>query len=164
MSITTILLLLLFASLSHAKHLSIIDNNNDKPTENTNGRSDEEVMGIYRDWMARHGKAYNGIGERERRFEVFKDNLRFIDQHNSVNRTYKVGLNRFADLTNEEYRSMYLGARTDAKRRFVKARVASRRYAVEEGENLPESVDWRERGAVAPVKDQGRCGKLRILC
>ncbi|KAE9449690.1 hypothetical protein C3L33_18412, partial [Rhododendron williamsianum] len=159
MAITTILLLLLlFASLAHAKHLSIIDNNNLQPIENTDGRSDEEVMGIYRDWMAMHGKAYNGIGERESRFEVFKDNLRFIDEHNSANRTYKVGLNRFADLTNEEYRSMYLGARTDAKRRFVKARVASRRYAVEEGEKLPESVDWREIGAVAPIKDQGRCG------
>lgn len=164
MAITAILLLL-FASLAHAKHLSIIDNNNHKPIDqNTDGRSDEEVMGIYRDWMAMHGKAYNGIGERERRFEVFKDNLRFIDDHNSANRTYKVGLNRFADLTNEEYRSMYLGARTDAKRRFVKAKVASRRYAVEEGEKLPESVDWRETGAVAPIKDQGRCGKLLIFC
>lgn len=156
-TIPTIFLLFLFASLSHAKHLSIINNDN-KPVENSDGRRDEEVMGIYRDWMAKHGKAYNGIGETERRFDIFKDNLRFIDDHNSANRTYKVGLNRFADLTNEEYRSMYLGARTDAKRRFVKAKVASRRYAVEDGEKLPESVDWREKGAVAPIKDQGRCG------
>ncbi|KAH7845670.1 hypothetical protein Vadar_004617 [Vaccinium darrowii] len=157
MAITTILLLL-FASLSYAKPFSIIIDINDNPIQNPDGRSDEEIMGIYRDWMARHGKAYNGLGEMERRFEVFKDNLRFIDEHNSVDRTYKVGLNRFADLTNEEYRSMYLGTRTDAKRRFVKAKGASRRYAVEEGEKLPESVDWRETGAVAPIKDQGSCG------
>lgn len=118
------------------------------------------MKGLYEQWLAKHGKAYNGIGEKDRRFEIFKDNLKFIDEHNSGNRTYKVGLNKFADLTNEEYRSAYLGTRSDAKRRFVKSKNASRRYAFRAGEELPESVDWRERGAVAPVKNQGTCGEF----
>ncbi|GMP27911.1 hypothetical protein CsSME_00003691 [Camellia sinensis var. sinensis] len=125
-------------------------------------RSDEQVMGIYREWIVKHGKTQNGLAENEKRFEVFRDNLRFIDEHNSDNRSYKVGLNRFADLTNEEYRSMYLGAKTDAMRRFVKSKSVRQRYAVRTGEGLPESIDWRERGAVAPIKDQGSCGKLRF--
>ncbi|CAL5369462.1 unnamed protein product [Camellia sinensis] len=121
-------------------------------------RSDEQVMGIYREWIVKHGKTQNGLAENEKRFEVFRDNLRFIDEHNSDNRSYKVGLNRFADLTNEEYRSMYLGAKTDAMRRFVKSKSVRQRYAVRTGEGLPESIDWRERGAVAPIKDQASCG------
>ncbi|XAR74023.1 Actinidain [Bertholletia excelsa] len=137
--------------------MSIVEYNNNQ-NEHIGWRSDEEVMGIYRDWLAKHGKAYNGLGEVEKRFEVFKDNLRFIDEHNAQNRTYKVGLNRFADLTNEEYRSMYLGTKTDARRRFFKAKGASQRYAVRAGDSLPKSVDWRESGAVAPIKDQGDCG------
>lgn len=147
---STILLILLFASLSYA-----IDNHIQKSSP----RSDDEVMGLYEEWLAKHGKAYNSLGEKDKRFEIFKDNLKFVDEHNSENRTYKVGMNRFADLTNEEYRSRYLGTRTDAKRRFVKSKVGlSRRYVVRGDEELPESVDWRTKGAVAPIKDQGDCG------
>lgn len=150
MSKSTILLILLFASLSYA-----IDNHIQKSSP----RSDDEVMGLYEEWLAKNGKAYNSLGEKDKRFEIFKDNLKFVDEHNSENRTYKVGMNRFADLTNEEYRSRYLGTRTDAKRRFVKSKVGlSRRYVVRGEEELPESVDWRTKGAVAPIKDQGDCG------
>lgn len=110
------------------------------------GGSDEHhLMALYESWLAKHGKAYNAIGERERRFEIFKDNLRFIDEHNSVDRPYKVGLNRFADLTNEEYRSTFAAGRLDRKARLMNRR-ASDRYAVKAGDELPESVDWREKG------------------
>ncbi|KAJ6344743.1 hypothetical protein OIU76_006296 [Salix suchowensis] len=83
----------------------------------------------------------------------------FIDQHNSENRTYTVGLNRFADLTNEEYRSMYLGTRTGHKKRLSKT---SDRYAPRVDDSLPDSVDWRKDGAVAEVKDQGGCGNFLL--
>ncbi|KAJ0098173.1 hypothetical protein Patl1_28627 [Pistacia atlantica] len=149
-------LLFLFFTFTSATDMSIITYDNKH--EQSNWRSDDEVMSIYQSWLAKHGKAYNGIGENERRLQIFKDNLRFIDEHNSQKRTYKVGLNRFADLTNEEYRAIYLGTKSDAKRRVMKAKVASQRYAFKAGETLPESVDWREQGAVSPIKDQGSCG------
>ncbi|KAH9663713.1 putative cysteine protease RD21B [Citrus sinensis] len=151
------LVFLFFISSSSAADMSIIsyDNNHD---HSSSWRTDDEVMTIYQTWLAKRGKTSNGMGHNEKRFQIFKDNLRFIDEHNSLNRTYKVGLNKFADLTNEEYRAMYLGTRSDAKRRLMKSKVASQRYAFKAGDELPESVDWREKGAVNPVKDQGSCG------
>ncbi|KAA8536219.1 hypothetical protein F0562_028697 [Nyssa sinensis] len=119
-------------------------------------RTDAEVKDIYESWLVSHRKAYNAIGEKEKRFEVFKENLRFIDEHNAENRTYHVGLNRFADLTNEEYRSKFLGARMERKKRLASPK--SDRYSFRASEELPEAVDWREKGAVLPVKDQGQCG------
>lgn len=110
---------------------------------------------MYEEWLVKQGKLYNALGEKEKRFEIFKDNLRFIEEHNAENRTYKVGLNRFADLSNEEYRARYLGTRIDPKRKIAR----SNRYAPSVGDNLPKSVDWRKEGAVVPVKDQGSCGK-----
>ncbi|KAJ1431050.1 Peptidase C1A, papain C-terminal [Sesbania bispinosa] len=121
-------------------------------------RSDEEVMSIYEQWLVKHRKVYNALGEKDKRFEIFKDNLRFIDEHNAENRTYKLGLNRFADLSNEEYRTKYLGTRVDPNRKMAKANTKSNRYAPRVGDNLPKSVDWRKEGAVVRVKDQGSCG------
>lgn len=156
--VALIALLYLF-SVSFALDMSIISYN-DRHGEKVSGRSDEEVKGLYEAWLVEHGKAYNALGEKEKRFEIFKDNLRFIDEHNAEDHTYKLGLNRFADLSNEEYRALYLGTRTDSKRRF--SRPKSDRYRYREGEELPDSVDWREKGAVAPVKDQGSCGECRL--
>lgn len=120
-------------------------------------RSDK-LMSMHEAWMVKHGKSYNALGEKDKRFEIFKDNLRYIEEQNALsNRTYKLGLSRFADLTNDEYRNMYLGTRPDPKRRLSKVR--SDRYEPRLGDSLPDSVDWRDKGAVAPVKDQGDCGK-----
>lgn len=171
---STILLLLVFASFTYAADVSIIkyknNKNDNKIIQKPKWRSDEEVMEIFDWWSKKHCKTYNSNGleiEKEKRFEIFKDNLKFIDEHNSGNRSYRVGLNQFADLSNEEYRSMYLGTRTDAKRRFVKSQndVFSNRYAIRNGDDgmLPESVDWRKRGAVTPVKNQGSCGNILSL-
>lgn len=103
-------------------------------------------------------KNYNAIGEKEKRFQIFKDNLAFIEEHNgNRNESYNLGLNRFADLKNEEFKEMYLGKKGRGERRGNE----SERYRFVDGgneEGLPKMVDWREKGAVAVVKDQGQCG------
>ncbi|KDP31986.1 hypothetical protein JCGZ_12447 [Jatropha curcas] len=156
LAISLLTLLFLFFTLSSALDMSIISYD-DHHNHQSGWRSDDEVMDMYNWWLAKHQKAYNKLGERERRFEIFKNNLRFIDEHNSENHSYKLGLTKFADLTNEEYRAMFLGTRVDVKRRLM-TKKPSRRYAFKVGDELPESVDWREEGAVNPIKDQGNCG------
>ncbi|XVE87073.1 hypothetical protein DITRI_Ditri18aG0087100 [Diplodiscus trichospermus] len=153
---TTLVFLLLFFffffTLSSARDMPIVT------SSSSSWRSHDEVMSLYKSWVVKHGKAYNGVGEEEKRFEIFKDNLKFIDEHNSQNRTYKLGLNRFADLTNQEYRTKFLGVRGDPRRRVMKSKNPSQSYAFRAGDSLPDSVDWRDHGAVNPVKDQGYCG------
>ncbi|XP_068654138.1 cysteine proteinase mucunain-like [Aristolochia californica] len=148
------LLLLLFVAVAFAEDMSIISY--DEKHGMMEARSDTEVRALYESWLVRHGKAYNALGEKDRRFEIFKDNLRFIDEHNTGKHTYKLGLNRFADLTNDEYRSRYLGTKPSLRNGLSWPK--NDRYAYKEGEELPDSIDWREKGAVAPVKDQGSCG------
>jgi C1A family cysteine protease len=70
----------------------------------------------------------------------------------SENRTYEVELNKFADMSTEEFASTYLGTRPPTMRsnneQLLEATTAT----------LPASVDWRTRNAVTPIKNQGSCG------
>nr|CAB3485977.1 unnamed protein product [Digitaria exilis] len=141
--------LLLLVSLAAAVDMSIVSYGE---------RSEEETRRMYAEWMATHGRTYNALGEEERRYEVFKDNLRYIDEHNAAAdaglHSFRLGLNRFADLTNEEYRATYLGVKNKPQRE----KKLSSRYQAADNEELPESVDWRTKGAVVEIKDQGSCG------
>ncbi|NP_001312246.1 low-temperature-induced cysteine proteinase-like precursor [Nicotiana tabacum] len=147
-----LLLFLFFSTLSSASDMSILTYD-----ENQHFRTDDEVMSLYESWLVEHGKSYNALDEKDKRFQIFKENLRYIDEQNSVpNKSYKLGLTKFADLTNEEYRSMYLGTKTSDRRRLLKNK--SDRYLPKVGDSLPDSVDWREKGVLVGVKDQGSCG------
>ncbi|KAL8152048.1 hypothetical protein V2J09_021856 [Rumex salicifolius] len=149
--LSAFLLILLFFSLSPP------------PSHAATERSSEEVRGLYEWWLAKYQrKSSNSLiddeADNQKRFEIFSDNLRFIDEHNSVpGRTYKLGLNKFADLTNDEYRSRHFGMRFDQERLVFKAKNPNPRYAISHGDRLPKSVDWRALGAVSAVKDQGQC-------
>ncbi|URD93056.1 oryzain alpha chain [Musa troglodytarum] len=153
------LLLVLFGLASAASDMSIISYDEEHGVKGLE-RSEEEMRRMYEGWLIKHGRTYNAVGEMERRFEIFKDNLHFIDARNAEAdaglHRYRLGLNLFADLTKEEFQAFFLGTRPRGAAR--RDRVASDRYRLRDGEELPESVDWRAKGAVAAVKDQGRCG------
>jgi xylem cysteine proteinase len=123
--------------------------------------SHDKLLELFESWMEKHMKTYASIEEKIRRFEVFKDNLFHIDETNKKVTSYWLGLNEFADLTHEEFAENYLGlsgAEMQIQRR--KMRQGSRfRYADVDDDALPKSVDWRKKGAVTPVKNQGQCGK-----
>ena len=63
---------------------------------------------------AEHGKSYSEE-EDAKRFEIFKENLKMIAEHNEKYEkkevTYKMGLNKFTDMFPEEKEKM-LGLRT----------------------------------------------------
>ncbi|XP_006291187.2 probable cysteine protease RDL3 [Capsella rubella] len=128
----------------------------DVVTATDSQRNEAEVRTMYEQWLVKNGKNYNGLGEKERRFKIFADNLKSIEEHNSdPNQSYQRGLNQFSDLTADEFRSTYLRGKVEKK----SVSDVEERYKYKEGDVLPDEVDWRERGAVVPrVKAQGDCG------
>lgn len=111
--------------------------------------------------MEEYRKSYNAGVEKIKRFEIFKDNFKYIEQHNSLsNQTYKLGLNKFSDLTLDEFKSIYLSSSPIDSLLDESEIDFSYLPEVNSSLSLPDSVDWRKQGAVLPIKEQGSCGKL----
>lgn len=115
----------------------------------------DKLIARFELWVSKHGKVYKSVEEKLHRFEVFRENLKHIDEMNKETNSYWLGLNEFADLTHEEFKNKYLGLRAE----FPRNRDYSGDFRYRDVADLPASVDWRKKGAVTHVKNQGACGK-----
>ncbi|XP_024018332.1 ervatamin-B-like [Morus notabilis] len=112
------------------------------------------IRAKHEQWMARHGRVYKDNAEKEERLKIFKENMEYVKNFNSQkNQTFKLSINRFADLTNKEF----IRYRTGGKLVSRPPGVQSLAYEALSGD-APSSIDWRQKGAVTSVKEQGKCG------
>ncbi|RRT39146.1 hypothetical protein B296_00017186 [Ensete ventricosum] len=81
--VVVVLLLGLAASAAAALDMSIISYEARRGVGGLR-RSEEDVRRLYEEWMAKHRRSYDAIVEKEKRFVVFMDNLRFVDAHNAA--------------------------------------------------------------------------------
>lgn len=116
-------------------------------------------------WMAKYGRVYKDDAEKARRLEIFKENVKYIEDFNNAG-VYKftLGVNQFADLTHEEFIATYVrGVPPQAVLTDQLVRSFNNKTTGTKPINtnvLPTSVDWRAEGAVSPVKNQGPiCGR-----
>ncbi|MCD7447888.1 Cysteine protease xcp1 [Datura stramonium] len=116
----------------------------------------DNMIDLFETWMQKHSKIYKSIEEKLHRFEIFRDNLKHIDERNNMVSNYWLGLNEFADLSHEEFKKMYLGLKVQNEKRPNDE--SSKEFIYKDFVDLPKSVDWRKKGAVTDVKNQGSCG------
>jgi cathepsin L len=122
----------------------------------TSQRTHQEYQDLFINWMQEHKKSYNAA-EFRYRFRVFQNNLDYVDSFNAANLGFQLGMNKFGDLTNEEYRNLYCGYRmAENMTEHYKYHRPTSVYIAPSA--LPTSWDWRQQGAVTHVKDQGQCG------
>jgi C1A family cysteine protease len=116
----------------------------------------EENAVKFTEFIKTHNKVYSDE-ELELRFSIFKDNLKKIEEHNAAGHSWTMSVNKFADLTSEEFKLIYTGY-NKPKPTLRKSTIKFDSLNLTPVEDLPDSFDWSEKGAVTPVKDQGQCG------
>jgi hypothetical protein len=103
---------------------------------------------IYNQWKVNY-KINVGAAEDDYRFKVFSSNYAKIVNHNRLlGKTYKLGLNAFTHLTQEEFSATRLGLKTP--------KSAPRNTSALPTNNLKTTVDWAPK--LNAIKDQGQCG------
>ncbi|KAL2522063.1 Xylem cysteine proteinase 1 [Forsythia ovata] len=115
----------------------------------------DSLIDLFESWIEKHSKKYKSIEEKLHRFEVFTDNLKHIDERNKNIHNYWLGLTEFADLSHEEFKRMYLGLKADS---LPRTNESPEKFKYRDFMDLPKSFDWRKKGAVTRVKNQGSCG------
>ncbi|KYQ91485.1 hypothetical protein DLAC_08453 [Tieghemostelium lacteum] len=114
-------------------------------------------------WVEKHAKKYHTHREYLTRYQNFKNNLKKIEQQNAAHQgSAKFGMNKFSDLSEEEFTKFYLMPeyKPTPRKSLYKKHYPVMQDAQSSDENIPLNlkVDWRTEGLVTPVKDQGACG------
>ena len=87
------------------------------------------------------------------RFNIFKSNLDMILAHNAKNLSWTMAVNQFADYTTEEFEAM-MGLNNVVEAPFAHSLLT----APVKNIKIAESIDWRAKNVVNPVKNQASCG------
>jgi len=114
---------------------------------------------LFEQFRAIYGKSYATIEEYNYRLEIFEANLNIAKLLDDMDPYADYGVTKFMDLTPEEFRDTYL------IKNFTSPKMRGESYSVLNVDLNPDIVfsgipyfDWRDKGVVTPVYNQGSCG------
>jgi len=114
----------------------------------------QRVTDAFGKFMTDYSKTYDTIEEYAKRLTIFADNMENVAKMNAehvlINGEAVYGVTKFSDLTAAEFKKFYLG--------YVPSNNTAPRVQPSFDGPIANDIDWVSKGAVTPVKDQGRCG------
>ncbi|KAL1212806.1 Senescence-specific cysteine protease SAG39 [Cardamine amara subsp. amara] len=118
------------------------------------------IVDYHKQWMIQFSRVYKNESEKEMRLKVFEKNVNFIENFNNMgNQSYTLGVNEFTDLAEEEFLAIHTGLQginLTSPSEVVDETISSRNWNI--SDVVDDNKDWRNLGAVTPVKSQGGCG------
>jgi cathepsin F len=113
--------------------------------------SEDELKAQFTEFIHKYNKVYS-TSEFDQRYNNYKASVARVAENQGPGAV--LGITKFSDMSVEEFKSTILMSnrpeRAESNVPVIGVDVAS--------PNVPTSYDWRDHGAVTPVKDQGQCG------
>jgi cysteine peptidase B len=123
------------------------------------GASTASMRQMFEDFKAKYNRKYASASEEASRFAVFAENMRVAAKLQASNPLATFGVNEYADMSAKEFKSRHNGDKYYA--RAIAKSANEPRVDYSEAEKVAgrgRAIDWRAKGAVTYVKNQGQCG------
>mmetsp|Transcript_17748 Transcript_17748/g.26887 ORF Transcript_17748/g.26887 Transcript_17748/m.26887 type:complete len:385 (-) Transcript_17748:168-1322(-) len=114
-------------------------------------------------WLKLHEKSYHSTEEYIKRIGIFHENQAVVERHNAAFEdgltSYSMTMDSpFADMSADEFASSYLMESQHCSATTHRSSGRLRPIDAEGEKTLLKSIDWRTKGIMTPVKNQGHCG------
>jgi len=115
------------------------------------------IVKRYLQYLRDEGKLTGRLGNSQNlktRLSLFKTNVKLVEDNNAKHSSYKLEINRFSDLSDDEL-AQYHGLNASLVAEEEEELLSSSPLLPV---SVPDAVDWIAQGYVTPAKDQGKCG------
>ena len=111
----------------------------------------------WNNFKVKHEKVYKTLSEDFQRLLIWTKSKKEVEKHNKLFElgkiSYRKAVNKFSDMTSTELRKFYTGLKIEKSTGGYEKRVV-----IKPMKPIVDEMDWRDSGAVTPVKFQGKCG------
>jgi len=119
-----------------------------------NSLINSSLIDRFEQWIQKHQILFDDETHFLNVYKKWTLNDIYIEKINSQNLTYTLGHNKFSGMDQEDF-TKYLSLNNQYKFSLENKKPCLRGIS---SNNILESINWVEKGAVTPVKDQGQCG------